>query len=77
MVVRNYKMTTNALLHVCYPKHTYLGIYYFYLFILFFHMNTVQKELPKSTNVLTPLPCQSHRDKCFKIHVFFVCHFVL
>jgi hypothetical protein len=26
---------------------------------------------------LTPLPCQSHRDKCFEIHVFFVCHFVL
>jgi hypothetical protein len=26
---------------------------------------------------LTPLPCQSHRDKCFEIHVFFICHFVL
>jgi hypothetical protein len=26
---------------------------------------------------LTPLPCQSHEDKCFEIHVFFVCHFVL
>jgi hypothetical protein len=26
---------------------------------------------------LTPLPCQSHRDKWFEIHVFFVCHFVL
>jgi hypothetical protein len=25
---------------------------------------------------LTPLPCQSHRDKCFEIQVFFVCHFV-
>jgi hypothetical protein len=26
---------------------------------------------------LTLLSCQSHWDKCFKIHVFFVCHFVL
>jgi hypothetical protein len=26
---------------------------------------------------LTPLLCQSHRDKCFETHVFFVCHFVL
>jgi hypothetical protein len=26
---------------------------------------------------LTPLPCQSHRDKCFENHVFFVFHFVL
>jgi hypothetical protein len=26
---------------------------------------------------LTPLLCQSHRDKCFEIHVFFICHFVL
>jgi hypothetical protein len=26
---------------------------------------------------LTPLPCQSHRNKCFEIHVFFLCHFVL
>jgi hypothetical protein len=24
----------------------------------------------------TPLSCQSHRDKCFEIHVFFVCHSV-
>jgi hypothetical protein len=27
--------------------------------------------------VLTLLPCQSHKDICFKIHVFFVCHIVL
>jgi hypothetical protein len=26
---------------------------------------------------LTPLSCQSHRDKWFEIHVFFACHFVL
>jgi len=27
---------------------------------------------------LAPLPCQSHRDKCFfETHVVFVCHFVL
>jgi hypothetical protein len=26
---------------------------------------------------LTLLPCQFHWDKCFEIHVLFVCHFVL
>jgi hypothetical protein len=34
-------------------------------------------ELLNLKYALTPLHCQSHRDKCFKIHVFFVCHFVL
>jgi hypothetical protein len=29
------------------------------------------------TYALALLPCQSHRDKWFKIYVFFVCHFVL
>jgi hypothetical protein len=31
----------------------------------------------ESLDALTLLPCQSHRDKYFKIHAFFVCHFVL
>jgi hypothetical protein len=30
-----------------------------------------------SFNALTWLAYQTHRDKCFEIHIFFVCHFVL
>jgi hypothetical protein len=29
------------------------------------------------TYALALLPCQSHRDKCFEIYIFFVCLFVL
>jgi len=44
----------------------------------YFHGKFGAIERLDSLRALTPLLCQSHRDKCFlKFHVFFVCHFVL
>ena len=34
-------------------------------------------ERLNSCHTLTTLSCHSHRKRCFELHDFFVCHFVL